>query len=354
MSRGLLVVGLACVLGCVGNVATENSGSPAHRTAGTMASMMDEAGGGIRVAAGLSSDASATSGPPTGGFGANSQSPMAGQQNSVRDRAPSSASDSPMGGQLEMAMVEPMSASELDGPPCDPRERARACDPGWFCHPLPNGGGYRGRCQPGDGCTPGTNDGCSAEQPYCHLRGGATMCMNAGLLEAGQPCVDADGVPQPCIDGLVCNHSVCQTPCVPDESNECPYEGRCISLQAATGILGGLCGPRHCNWFTGDLCENDQKCNYSIRSDGVLVGACGPLVATPKTIDEPCEFLPGGGDNCESGLACVGPPDGLGKCRILCDTGQYERPCPRGQSCKEILRTRQGVVRGYGLCTLNR
>ena len=252
-------------------------------------------------------------------------------------------------------MPPPMEDIPADGPQCDPRLRARACDPGWFCYPLPDGGGYRGRCQQGDSCIVGTNEGCPQDRPYCHLQGGATFCTAAGDLKVGQDCVAESGVPQPCEEGLVCNYSICQQPCtVGADDTQCPDEGRCVSLQESTGTDGGLCGPRNCNWFTGDVCEAGQKCNYTIRQDGKLVGSCSELMGDGLGVDERCENLPTGGDNCAQGLACIAPPNGVGVCRILCDTGAFERPCPPNFTCSEQLFTRQGAVRGYGLCKVNR
>lgn len=249
----------------------------------------------------------------------------------------------------------------LDGEPCDPRLNARACAPGFFCVHVPQQRPNVGRCQEGDGCRPGVEGDCPPERPYCHLKGGATVCTEAGALGRGQDCVDDFDIPRPCQDGLVCNNSVCQVPCVPGEANECPDDGRCIDISARTGVQSGLCGPRNCNWFTGEGCGANQKCSYSIRSDGVLVGSCTVLTGPGNANGAPCETgtdrdgdgRGDAGDSCAQGLYCVGPPGRERFCRMLCDTGQYEAPCPGTMACEERLVTSSGAVRGYGLCVTN-
>ena len=249
----------------------------------------------------------------------------------------------------------------LDGAPCDPRLNARACDPGFFCVHVPQQRPNVGRCQEGDGCRPGVDGDCPPERPYCHLKGGATVCTEVGAIGRGLDCVSDQDIPQPCEAGLVCNNSVCQVPCTPGEENDCPDEGRCADISDRTGVDSGLCGPRNCNWFTGEGCEANQKCSYSIRSDGVLVGSCTLLSGAGNGNGAPCETgtdrdgdgTRDAGDNCAQGLYCVGPPGRERFCRLLCDTGQYEAPCPGTMACEERLATSSGAVRGYGLCVTN-
>ncbi len=249
----------------------------------------------------------------------------------------------------------------LDGEPCDPRLNARGCEAGFFCVHVPQQRPNVGRCQAGDGCRPGVAEDCPPERPYCHLKGGATVCTEAGELSAGQPCVNDLGIPQPCADGLVCNMSVCQAPCQPGAENDCPDEGRCADISSRTGVESGLCGPRNCNWFTGEGCGANEKCSYSIRSDGALVGSCTYLNGDGNAEGAPCET--GGdrdgdgrrdaGDSCGQGLYCTGPPGREKACLRLCDTGQYEAPCPGTMACEERLATSAGAVRGFGLCVTN-
>ncbi|MEZ4468835.1 MAG: hypothetical protein R3F43_31515 [bacterium] len=59
------------------------------------------------------------------------------------------------------------------------------------------------------------------------------------------------------------------------------------------------------------------------------------------------------GDNCAQGYLCVGPPDQQRFCKLLCDTGGYEAPCPERYTCREALATQRGPVRGYGICFIN-
>ena len=166
----------------------------------------------------------------------------------------------------DMAVIEPVEdmgpppdLGPLNGPPCDPRLNARACDPGFFCVHIPGQRPNVGACQEGDRCEPGVEGTCPPERPYCHLKGGATVCSEYGDLEEGQDCVDENQIPQPCVEGLVCNNSICQVPCVPGAENECPDEGRCADISERTSVPSGLCGPRNCNWFTGEGCEANEK-----------------------------------------------------------------------------------------------
>ena len=267
----------------------------------------------------------------------------------------------------------------LDGSPCDPRLRASACDPGFFCVHVPFQRSNVGRCQAGDGCRLGVAEDCPAERPYCHLRGGSTICTEVGDLRAGQDCVDEWGVPRPCAEGLACNNSVCQPFCDPaDEESGCPDEGRCIDLEPAVGVSSGLCGPRNCNWFTGDGCDEGEKCRYAFRGDGTLVGSCTALSGRcgdsanaracvhdnecPDGVEctgqgggnpegSPCSV--GNRDNCAQGLVCIAPPGREPSCKALCDTGGYEAPCSGMRACEERLATQVGQVRGYGLCVTN-
>ena len=56
------------------------------------------------------------------------------------------------------------------------------------------------------------------------------------------------------------------------------------------------CGPRNCNWFTGDLCEAGQNV---ITPFGKTVSWWGLVVNfSGLGVDERCENLPTGGDNC--------------------------------------------------------
>ena len=240
----------------------------------------------------------------------------------------------------------------LDGPLCDPRQLAAACEePGHFCVPSPGGREDMGRCQPGDGCRPGIEGDCPAEQPYCHLRGGGTICTDFGLIENGSDCVDDLQIPRPCVAGAVCNNSVCQQPCVPgEEPTGCPEEGRCADISDTIGVEGGLCAPRNCNWFTGEGCEVGQMCRYAIRADGALVGACINVDGPGNPEGSPCAVEM---DTCAQGLVCIGPQGRQRICRQLCDTGGYQALCGAGRQCVERLTTRRGLVRGYGLCITN-
>jgi len=201
------------------------------------------------------------------------------------------------------------------------------------------------------------NEGCDdPDRPYCHLRGGGTFCRAPGQLRQGDDCVDEDtDIPQPCVEGQVCNNSVCQPACRPGAAdNMCPDEGRCADLSEATGVAGaGLCAPRGCNWFTGAGCDEGEKCTYAIRNDGAIVGSCFPSNGPGNAPGAPCGGADGGGDNCAEGLLCIGPPNGNRICRILCDTAGYEAPCPEFQVCREALVTQRGPVRGYGICITN-
>ncbi|MBV71178.1 MAG: hypothetical protein CMH52_07480 [Myxococcales bacterium] len=241
----------------------------------------------------------------------------------------------------------------LGGDPCDPRLNARACDPGFFCVHVPQQRPNVGRCQAGDGCRPGVEGDCPPDRPYCHLKGGSTVCTEAGALMEGDDCVDALDIPQPCAEGLVCNNSICQVPCIPGAENDCPNGGRCADISERVGVDAGLCGPRNCDWFTGDGCDDDEKCSYAIRSDGVLVGSCTALNGPGNPDGSMCSNLPMGGDNCAQGLVCIGAAGRERICRTLCDTGQYEAPCAGTRACEERLQTTSGVVRGYGLCVTN-
>jgi hypothetical protein len=254
---------------------------------------------------------------------------------------------------VQLYVCIPPDVGPLDGDACDPRLNARACDPGYFCVHIPQQRPNVGRCQPGDGCRPGVPDDCPPDTPYCHLKGGSTVCTEAGVLASGDDCVNDLGIPQPCAAGLVCNNSICQVPCIPGEEADCPHGGRCADISERIGVAGGLCGPRHCNWFNGDLCEAGEKCSYAIRSDGVLVGTCTELGGPGNPDGSMCLNQAGGGDNCAQGLVCIGPPGRERFCRILCDTGQYEAPCPGTMACEERLATSAGPVRSYGLCVTN-
>lgn len=259
---------------------------------------------------------------------------------------------------IDMGPIEDMGplpdVGPLDGEPCDPRLRSTACPPGNYCQQIPGQPIQFGACQEGDGCTIGTNAGCPADRPYCHLKGAATVCTTAGELGEGADCVEDPFSPQPCADGLVCNFSVCQRPCTPGgEADQCPDIGRCADISERTGVEGsGLCAPRGCNWFDGTGCMPGQKCNYSIRGDGAIVGSCFPEHGQNQ-LDSPCVIERLGGDNCAQGLICVGPANQERFCRVMCDTGHYEQPCPERYTCREALSTQLGRVRGYGFCFIN-
>jgi hypothetical protein len=215
-----------------------------------------------------------------------------------------------------------------------------------------------GRCQQGDGCNIATGEGCDdPNRPYCHLKGGATVCTAEGQLRAGEDCVsERTGIPQACVAGQVCNNSVCQTPCTPGaDDNDCPDQGRCADISDVVAVDGsGLCAPRGCSWFDGVGCMPEQKCTYAIRNDGAVVGSCFDVAEGEGNRESaPCGGGRNGGDNCAEGLLCIGPPNGQRICRVLCDTAGYEAPCPEFQVCREGLVTQRGPVRGYGICVTN-
>jgi hypothetical protein len=244
----------------------------------------------------------------------------------------------------------------LEGEACDPRLRAPACPPGQYCQHRPGAQPQFGNCQMGDGCRPGVAEDCpDPARSYCHLKGSATVCTAPGALEEGERCFidDYDRGPQPCAEGLVCNFSVCQRPCtVGGPEDQCPDTGRCADISERVGVPLGLCAPRGCDWFDGTGCMPGEKCAYSIRAGGVLVGSCFPEQGQNMQ-DTPCAFGDRGGDNCSQGLLCVGPPDQERFCKLLCDTGGYEAPCPERYTCREALATQLGPVRGYGICFIN-
>ncbi|MCB9525087.1 MAG: hypothetical protein H6702_17155 [Myxococcales bacterium] len=264
--------------------------------------------------------------------------------------------EGPVPDMAPMPDMDPPDVGPLDGERCDPRLRARACDPGFFCVRVPGAIESVGRCQAGDGCRPGHPEDCpDPARPYCHLKGGSTVCTAPGNLRAGDPCVDDFGIPQPCAAGLVCNNSVCQQPCDPAAVDPgCPDGGRCADIGEAVAVAGvGLCAPRGCSWFSGEGCPPDRsRCSYAIRNDGTVVGSCFAEQGNNLEGTE-CGFGGQGGDNCDQGLLCIGPPNEIRFCRILCDVGMYEAPCPNGMTCVEALQTQNGPVRGYGICRIN-
>ena len=243
----------------------------------------------------------------------------------------------------------------LDGPSCDPRLNAAACAPGSFCVRVPGAREYVGACQVGDQCVPGDPATCpDPARPHCALRGAATFCTAPGLLEEGEPCVDALGIPQPCAEGLLCNHSVCQRRCDPAAAmSACEENWRCEDISAAVGVNLGFCQPPRCDWFTSRGCDAGQKCSYTIRNDGQVVGSCTALAGAGNSESAPCDVNPSGGDNCAPGLVCTGPPDRQRFCRYLCDTGGYQAPCPERFRCTEALATQNGRIRGLGICITN-
>ena len=94
-------------------------------------------------------------------------------------------------------MGPPPDLGPLNGPPCDPRLNARVRVTGFFCVQIPGQRPNVGACQRGDRCEPGVEGTCPPERPYCHLKGGATVCSEYGDLEEGQDCVDENQIPQP-------------------------------------------------------------------------------------------------------------------------------------------------------------
>ena len=98
----------------------------------------------------------------------------------------------------------------MGGARCDPRLRARECNQGEMCIPLPSGRIYEGRCVVGDGCSLlDTPNGCPEDRPYCHLFGKGTQCTTTSALQEGDVCLDEFNRSRPCADGLVCNFSTC-------------------------------------------------------------------------------------------------------------------------------------------------
>jgi len=243
----------------------------------------------------------------------------------------------------------------LDGPSCDPRLNAAACAPGSFCVRVPGAREYVGACQAGDQCVPGDPATCpDPARPHCALRGAATFCTAPGALEEGDPCINAQGIPQPCAEGLLCNNSVCQRRCDPGAAmSACDENWRCEDISAAVGVNVGFCQPPRCDWFTSRGCEAGQKCSYTVRNDGQIVGSCTPLAGAGNSESAPCDVNPGGGDNCAPGLVCTGPPDRQRFCRRLCDTGGYQAPCPERFRCTEALATQNGRIRSLGICITN-
>ena len=126
----------------------------------------------------------------------------------------------------------------LGGAPCDPRLNARACDPGFFCVHVPQQRPNAGRCQPGDGCRPGVVGDCPGIV-HIAISKAAQRSVRRPAPVGGDDCVNALDIPQPCADGLVCNNSICQVPCVPGEENECPNEGRCVDISERIGVAVG-------------------------------------------------------------------------------------------------------------------
>lgn len=243
---------------------------------------------------------------------------------------------------------------EVMGPACDPRLRAAACEPGFYCVHEEGRPEFIGRCAPGDGCTPGDPATCpDPARPYCHLVGGATFCTEVGINRENDDCVDRAQQPQACAAGLACTFSTCRTVCNPAEPVTCAENWRCESYEGATGEPFGICQPPACDWFTARGCQAGEKCAYSIRGDGQVVGSCRPLEGPGNGPESPCGGGAEGGDNCAVGLVCTGPPGSQRLCKILCDTGGYQAPCPDGLRCVEALATGNGPVRGLGICITN-
>ena len=242
---------------------------------------------------------------------------------------------------------------DVEGPACDPRLRAAACDPGFYCVHEAGRPEFIGHCAAGEGCTPTDPASCAdPARPYCHLQGGATFCTEVGVNREDDDCVDREQVPQACAEGLVCTFSTCRQVCNLD-TPMCAENWRCESYEGATAERFGICQPPACDWFTSRGCEAGQKCAYAIRGDGQVVGSCLPLEGVGNGPDSPCGGAAGGGDNCAVGLVCTGPPNSQRLCKVLCDTGGYQAPCPEGKRCIEALATATGPVRGLGICITN-
>ena len=326
MKHGLMVLALSWAVVACGDEAGDGDESGAG------------GGGGTPVDAGLPQDM-------------RPRLDIAPIQRDMRPRPDQRVRPADMGLDLDMHMGPLPDVGPLDGEECDPRLRAVACDPGAFCVHVPGRPANQGRCQLGDGCRIATPGDCPADKPYCHLKGAATVCTTPGELLEGEECLNDLDIPQPCAEGLVCNNAICQKPCIPGMENDCPDEGRCADISAAIAVEGGLCAPRGCSWFSGEPCPADKKCGYAIRGGSTLVGSCVPSGNNQE--GSPCTFADGGGDNCGQGMLCVGPPDREKFCRILCDTGAYEAPCPNNMACRNVLATTTGRVHSYGICYTN-
>ena len=243
-----------------------------------------------------------------------------------------------------------------DGPPCDPRERAASqCTAGSYCVPVPGGRPHNGRCLDGDGCSLVGESSCPVETPYCHLHGQASVCRSEGTLEVGAPCVDDFLRPQPCAQGLVCNFSTCVPACDPQVTDSCPNEATCIDLSETINTSGGFCGSiGSCTLGTNTGCENEDRCVFGIRPDDrALITFCVPPGG--QQVDEPCDLSVGSTLNCAGGLVCITTSNNEQRCKRLCDTGGYIAPCPRFQTCQELLGE-QGSnqrLRGAGICITN-
>ena len=275
------------------------------------------------------------------------------------DRSDGEVTDAVAGGHADGPFVPDAQAAPDAAAPrgaeCDPRLRAAGCAPGAYCRQIPNRPEYEGHCEPGDGCGLAVGADCpDPARPYCHLRGGGTFCVAPGALREGDSCVDEGGEPQPCGEGLVCNYSVCVQACdVRAVDSPCPAGWRCADISEAVAAPAGLCSPPACDFYTGEGCEAGEKCYYSIRNDGQIVGSCRAMRGD-DAMGEACDVFQEGGDSCDHGLVCIGPRGAQWFCRVLCDTGAYQAPCPGNMTCREALQTAYGTVRGIGICYTNR
>ncbi len=244
------------------------------------------------------------------------------------------------------ALLMPDAMEVTDGD-CDPRQRANACDEGFYCRPS---SGFEGTCIQGDGCDLISNAGCDdPNEPQCSLIGRATLCGPAGTGIAGDDCTGGPNGVRPCAEGYLCSGSVCQEACNPQDE-VCDDESRCADVSDSVGQSTGLCVERNCNIYTGRGCAGAEVCRFAVATDGITVGTCRPSPTPPRAVGESCTY--GVDDDCEQGLACVQAMNG-DVCRQLCDSGGYQIICPGNEVCVEALQNAAGIIRGVGLCVTN-